>query len=136
MDLDGFAKDLVRFLRQPAYLSAVGVLLLIYGAVGGNVGALLCAGCCLYLAWQLGRQVAPQSDGPGDRRAERYQARMWRVVQVAFVIGLAWGGVQAYSRLVEMGWHRLFALGVTGGIVVLIGATLWFVVTGLVRRHT
>jgi hypothetical protein len=129
-------RPLVRFLRHPAYLSTVGVLLLIYGAVVGNVGALLCAACCLYLAWHLGRQAAPQSEGPGNRRAERYPARMWRVVQVAFVIGLAWGGIQAYSRLVEGGWHRLSALGVAGGVVALIGAMLWLVITSLVRRHT
>jgi hypothetical protein len=129
-------RSFVRFLRHPAYLSTVGVLLLIYGAVGGNVLALLGAACCLYLAWHLGLQGAPASDGGGDRFLERYPPGMRRVVQVALLIGLIWGGAQAFWRLVELGWDRLFALGAAGGIVGLIGAVLWLAIRGLMSRRT
>jgi len=129
-------RPIVRFLRHPASLSTVGVLLLIYGAAVGNVAALLSAACSLYLAWHLGRQGAPLSDSGGDRPLERYPPWMRRVVQVALLIGLIWGGIQAYWRLVELGWDRLFALGAAGGIVGLTGAVLWLAIRGLMSRRT
>jgi len=61
---------------------------------------------------------------------------MRRVVQVALLIGLIWGGIQAYWRLVELGWDRLFALGAAGGIVGLTGAVLWLAIRGLMSRRT
>src|SRR5207247_10014007 len=96
-------------------------LLLIYGAAVGNVAALLGAACSLYLAWHLGRQGAPLSDSGGDRPLERYPPWMRRVVQVALLIGLIGGAMQAFGRLVELGWDRLLALGAAGVIVGLIG---------------
>lgn len=129
-------RPIVRFLRHPAYLSTVGVLLLIYGAAVGNTAALLAAACCLYLAWHLGRQGALRSDSGDDRPPERYPPGMRRVVQVAILAGLIWGGIQAYWRLLELGWDRLFALVAAGGIVGLLGAVLWLVVRGLVGRRT
>jgi len=61
---------------------------------------------------------------------------MRRVVQAALLVGLIWSGVQAYSRLLELGWGRVPALVAAGGIVCLAGASLWLVVRALMGRRT
>jgi hypothetical protein len=127
---------MVRFLRHPAYLPTVGTLLLLFGMVRGSITALLGAACCLYLAWHGSRQRASQSESAGESRVERYPRGMRRVVQIALLIGLFWGGVQAYFRLVDLGWDRLFALVGAGGIVGSLGVVLWLVTRALVRPRT
>jgi hypothetical protein len=118
-------RPIVRFLRHPAYLPTVGILLLLYGMVCGSISAFLGAGCCLYLAWHVSRQRALPSTG--DHAADRYPSTMRRVVQAALLIGLAWGGVQAYFRLVELGWERWVAVVALGTIVGSVGGALWAV---------
>jgi hypothetical protein len=61
---------------------------------------------------------------------------MRRVVQVALLIGLIWGGVHAYSRFVELGRDRVPALVAAGAIVSLVGVVLWLVVRALVGHPT
>lgn len=128
-------RKIMGVLKHPAYLATVGALLVVYGAVGANLPAVLGALCCFYLAWHLRRQQPLGSADATGRRAP-YPKFVRLVVYAAILVGLAWGGLQAYRRLLELGWGRSLALVASVAIPGVIGVILWLVVAAITRPRS